>query len=149
MDDPTSTLLRRYLATLAYRLRKALRGTPDGFSDFQAGHGVRTPNDLLNHMRGRLLFVHGHLRPNDGEEPPRLSWTDEVAALSRVLSALDDDLRSAAPLDEATVHRLLQGPLSDVMTHVGQVAMLRRLAGSPIPAESFYDADVVLGDMAL
>jgi hypothetical protein len=149
MDDPTSALLRRYLATLAYRLRKALHGAPDGFSDFQAGHGVRTPNDVLNHMRGRLLFVHGHLRPNHGEEPPRLAWADEVAALSRVLHGLDNDLRTATPLDQATVHRLLQGPLSDVMTHVGQVAMLRRLAGSPIPAESFYDADIVLGDVSL
>lgn len=149
MDDPLSILVRRYLAALAYRLRKALRGAPDGFSEFRAGQGVRTPCDLLNHMRGRLLFVHRHYRPDAGEEPPRLPWAEEVEALTRVLADLDEDLRTGAPLDGAVLHRLLQGPLSDVMTHVGQVAMLRRLAGSPIPAESFYDAEIALGDVSL
>lgn len=149
MDDPCSVLLRRYLAILAYRLRKALRGAPEGFAAFQAGHGVRSPHDMLNHMRGRLLFVHGHFRPNDGEEPPRLPWQSEVEAFARILGELDVELSAAAPLDRETLQRLLQGPLSDVMTHVGQIAMLRRLAGSPIPAESFYDADITLGDVSL
>ena len=48
--------------------------------------------------------------------------------------------------DAAT--RLLQGPLADVMTHVGQIALLRRLAGSPIPPENFYTAAIDVDDLA-
>jgi hypothetical protein len=38
--------------------------------------------------------------------------------------------------------RLLQGPFSDAMTHAGQLAMLRRLAGSPVPPENFIVAAI-------
>jgi hypothetical protein len=38
--------------------------------------------------------------------------------------------------------RLLQGPFSDAMTHAGQLALLRRLAGAPVPPENFIVANI-------
>lgn len=44
-----------------------------------------------------------------------------------------------------TLEELLHGPLSDVMTHAGQLALLRRLAGSPLPPERFIEATIRVG----
>ncbi|MEO8622674.1 MAG: hypothetical protein ABI625_16505 [bacterium] len=40
-------LLQHFLAALAYRTQKALRGAPAGFATFQAGDNVRTPSELV------------------------------------------------------------------------------------------------------
>ena len=41
-----------------------------------------------------------------------------------------------------TAGRLLQGSFSDAMTHAGQLAMLRRLAGIPVAPENFIVAKI-------
>jgi hypothetical protein len=51
-------------------------------------------------------------------------------------------------LKERTEEQLLQGPLADAMTHIGQLAILRRLASSPIPKESFDEAVIRPGDFS-
>ena len=145
MDERERRILRRYLAAIAYRTRKAVTGAPSGFGQFRAGRGVRMPVEILNHMRGRILFVRRHITPGEEGDPPVATWKDELAAFSQALGDLDADLVAGADLDMDTIGRLVQGPLADVMTHVGQLAMLRRLAGSPLPAESFYDAAIEPG----
>jgi len=147
MNQRERRLLRHYLAAIAYRTRKAVTSAPPGFGEFRAGHGVRAPVEILNHMRGRILFVRRRLTPGEEGDPPLATWADEVTAFSRALGDLDTDLAGGAQLSARTVERLLQGPLADVMTHVGQLAMLRRLAGSPLPAESFYDAELEPGQV--
>ena len=134
-------LLQHFLAALAYRTQKALRGAPDSFADFRIAPTARTPFELVWHMTGVIgyarTFIHG------GEfEPPRLpSFADEVARFHETLAALSrdfgDDLRARITDDQ-----FLQGPLSDAMTHAGQLAMLRRLHGSPVASENFIFADV-------
>ena len=41
--------------------------------------------------------------------------------------------------------KLFQGPIADALTHIGQIAMLRRLAGSPMRGESYFKADIRAG----
>jgi hypothetical protein len=45
-------LLQHFLAAIAYRTQKALRGAPDTFGEFRAAKNVRTPHELLWHMTG-------------------------------------------------------------------------------------------------
>ena len=140
--DPARALLRHFLAALAYRTQKALRGAPEGFADFRAGAGVRTPHELVWHMTGvlgyaRTLFEGGEWRPDRLE-----TLAAEVRRFHQVLESLGDHLDAGTPLRDATPERLLQGPLADAMTHAGQLAMLRRLAGSPVAPENFLRADV-------
>ncbi len=85
----------------------------------------------------RTHFVGGEYRPRILEEFER-----EVERFHGMLADLSRQLESDAPLLGTTPARLLQGPLADAMTHAGQLAMLRRLAGSPIPPENFIVADV-------
>jgi uncharacterized damage-inducible protein DinB len=140
--DTTRTLLRHFLAALAYRTQKALRDAPAGFSDFRAGTHVRTPHELVWHMTGvigyaRTLFTGGEWRP-DRLEP----FDAEVHRFHELLEDLARHLEAGTPLQGTTYGRLLQGPFSDAMTHAGQLAMLRRLFGAPVPPENFLRADI-------
>ena len=139
MDD-TRALLRHLLASLAYRTQKALRGAPASFGDFDAGHDVRTPHELVRHMASlmgyaRTFFEGGTYRPE-----PLPSFADEVARFHLQLDALGDTLAAGTPIREITLEQLLRGPIADALTHAGQLGLLRRLSGSPVPPENFIYA---------
>lgn len=72
MNDGQREFLGQYLASIAYCTARALRGPPPVFGDFPVGHGVRAPREIFNRMRGRILFLRGQFRHNEGEEPPSL-----------------------------------------------------------------------------
>lgn len=135
-------LLQHFLAALAYRTQKALRGAGPNFGEFRAAASVRTPFELVWHMTGVIgyarTFLHG------GEfAPPRLGrFEDEVARFHETVASLRDDFADAALVASITDEQFLQGPLADAMTHAGQLAMLRRLAGSPVASENFILAEV-------
>jgi len=142
MDDKGS-LLTHFLGALAYRTQKALRDAPAGFGGFRAAGALRTPSEIVRHMTSvlgyaRACYVGGKYRP---DHLPSLD--DEVSRFHGMLEALAQHIGAGTALrDGMTPERLLQGPLADAMTHVGQLAMLRRLAGSPVPPEDFSVADI-------
>jgi|SRR6516225_5779423 hypothetical protein len=140
---PESRLLRHFLAALAYRTQKSLRDAPPGFGEFQAPSQVRTPAALVRHMTSvlgyaRTFFVGGRYRAE-----PLPTFQDEILRFHEMLDDLARHLEAGTSLrDGMTPARLLQGPLSDAMTHAGQIAMLRRLSGSPVAPENFIFADI-------
>lgn len=142
MDDKRE-LLCHFLAALAYRTQKALRDAPSDFGSFRASVGVRTPSQLVRHMTSvlgyaRTFFVGGTYRP---DSLPSLQ--DEVERFHEMLHDLGRHLEAGTRFRAGmTAERLLQGPFADAMTHAGQLAMLRRLAGSPVPPENFIDAKI-------
>ena len=73
-----------------------------------------------------------------------LSWAEERLRFYVTLAAFDDRLAAEAEL-AAPAERLFQGPVADALTHVGQLAMLRRLAGCPARGENFYVAEIATG----
>lgn len=141
--DEKRELVRHFLAALAYRTQKALRGAPVDFGTFAAGVGVRTPIRLVRHMTSvlgyaRTFFVGGQYRPD-----PLPSLEEEVARFHEMLEDLSQHFHRGTPLLQGmSAERLLQGPLSDAMTHAGQLAILRRLAGVPVAPENFIFADI-------
>jgi len=140
--DEKRHMLKHFLAALAYRTQKALKGAPADFSDFRAAPGLRTPHELLRHMTSVLGYARTNLIGGT-YRPTRLPrFEDEVARFHEMLQALGVELERGTPFQDTTSERMLQGPLSDAMTHAGQLAMLRRLAGSPIPPENFIEADI-------
>jgi hypothetical protein len=135
-------LLQHFLAALAYRTQKALRGAPADFADFRAGTHVRTPYELLWHMTGLVGYARTMLHGGDFA-PPRLpTLADEIARFHATLEALRDDLTDPTLEARISDEQFLQGPLADAMTHAGQLAMLRRLAGAPVASENFIFARV-------
>lgn len=142
MDDKQK-LLQHFLAALAYRTQKALRDAPAEFGNFRAGEQIRTPAELVRHMTSvlgyaRTFFIGGGYRP---EALPSLR--EEIARFHEMLAALAHHLEAGTPmLAEMSAERLLQGPFADAMTHAGQLALLRRLAGVPVAPENFVFADI-------
>lgn len=135
-------MLLHFLAALAYRTQKALRNAPVGFSNFDAGLGVRTPHQLVHHMDSvmgyaKTFFVGGSYRM-----PLMPNFSDEVERFHLTLAGLAQTLEGSTTLGDITMEQLLQGPFSDAMTHAGQLAMLRRLAGSHVQSENFIFADI-------
>lgn len=141
--DPKTELLRHTLATLAYRGGKAVRNAPTDFANFSGGG--RTPGQILAHIGDLLdwaLSIAKGGREWRNSKP--LQWNQEVERFFAALKTLDDYLASSQPL-HASAEKLFQAPIADALTHVGQIAMLRRLAGGPISGESYYDAQITVG----
>ena len=143
MDDKRAMLVH-FLAALAYRTQKALRGAPPSFADFEAGNQVRNPSWLVRHMDSVLGYA---LTCFEGEpasyrNEPLATFDAEIRRFHDKLETLARQLRAGTRLRTASEEQLLQGPFADAMTHAGQLAMLRRLAGSPIPPENFIVAAI-------
>ena len=144
--DPKRALVSHFLAALAYRTQKALRGAPASFADFRVADNVRTPHELIWHMIGVLGYAKT-LLAGGVWQPEKMSFADDIQRFHDLLEDLARYLDTEAALSGVSLEQLLQGPLADAMTHVGQLAMLRRLAGSPIPSENFVFADVRAGKL--
>ncbi len=136
-------MLNHFLAALAYRTQKALRDAPGDFGSFQPPAEVRSPKDLVRHMTSvlgyaRTYFIGGSYWPDELE-----TLDQEVERFHAMLEDLSRYLTNQTPLrDGMTEEQLLQGPFSDAMTHAGQLAMLRRFAGSPVAPENFIVAKI-------
>lgn len=135
-------LLQHYLAALAYRTQKALRGAPDNFGEYRIAPTVRTPRELLWHMTGVIGYARTMFHPGRFTPPALPTFAAEVARFHEVLALLSDDFGSETLHATTTDFQFLQGPLADAMTHAGQLAMLRRLHGSPVASENFVFADI-------
>ena len=135
-------MLRHFLAALAYRAGKALNGAPPDFAVFQAGNKTRTPHELICHMRSVLGYARTFFIGGVYPWPRPDEWQRDIEAFYEMLADLSERLAKDLALDGITEEQLLQGPFSDAMTHAGQLAMLRRLHGSPVPPENFIVAAI-------
>ena len=145
VSDSSRQWLRHAVATLAYRAGKALRGAPDGFADLRISKTTRTAGEILTHM-GDLLgwalsIALGKQQWRNSEPRP---WEHEVTRFFAALEAFDTYLASDLPL-HAPAEKLFQGPIADALTHVGQIATRRSVAGAPVRGENYFLADIVAG----
>ncbi|HXU39013.1 MAG TPA: hypothetical protein VN937_21845 [Blastocatellia bacterium] len=144
-SDEKRELLRHTVATLAYRGGKAVSNAPQGFDEFSADGKTRTPGQILAHIGDLLDWAVGLAK---GEyvfhESTPLPWEQETARFFDALRAFDACLASETPLGYS-VEKLFQGPIADALTHVGQIAILRRIAGAPIRGENYFKAEIVAG----
>jgi hypothetical protein len=144
-SDPKRELLRHAVATLAYRGNKAVRNAPAGFAEFRGCASSRSAGQILAHLGDLLDWG---LSIAEGKQiwqvSEALSWDKETARFFGALQSFDDYLASPELL-HAPAEKLLQGPVADALTHVGQIAMLRRMAGGPVKGEGYFNADIAVG----
>lgn len=139
------TFLRHSLATIAYRGGKAIRNAGPDFANYGSPETSRTPAKILAHM-GDLMdwglsMADGSRKWNDSIPLP---WEKECERFHASLQKFDDYLASGKPL-QAPAEKLFQGPIADALTHIGQLAMLRRTAGVPIKGENYFVAEITTG----
>jgi hypothetical protein len=143
--EPGRQLLRHTVATLAYRGGKALRDAPDEFVEFRIGEKTRTPGQILAHIGDLLDWALSMVRgKEEWHNSDPLSWRKGTERLFAALQALDEFLASESSL-AVPPEKLFQGAIADALTHIGQIALLRRLAGAPIRGENYSRADIVAG----
>lgn len=137
--------LRHTVATLAYRGGKAVREVPENFGTFRLHDSTRTPVEILAHVNDLLDWS---LRMADGEyrwtTSKPATWDEETARFFDLLAQFDTRLASEEPLGQPA-EQIFQGPIADALTHVGQIAMMRRVAGSPLRPENYFKADIRAG----
>jgi hypothetical protein len=144
-SDPKRELLRHTVATLAYRGGKAVRNTPAGFAEFRACESGRTPAQILAHVGDLLDWALSIAQGKQSwKNSAPLPWDKETGRFFATLKGFDDYLASAQPL-HVLAEKLFQAPIADALTHVGQLAMLRRMAGGPMNGENYFVADIVSG----
>jgi hypothetical protein len=137
-------LLRHCLATVAYRGNKALRDAPPEFGSLRPAPGSRSAGEILAHM-GDLLdwgasIARGAQKWHDSKPQ---EWNADVSRFFTGLAAFDEALGSDTSV--GSDEELFQGPIADLLTHIGQIAMLRRLGGSPVKGENYAVAAIRTG----
>jgi hypothetical protein len=144
-QDDVRRFLRHTLATLAYRGGKALRDTPPGAAGVRVCEGGRTPLQILAHVNDLFDWAVSLAQGKQvwRDSTPQ-SWDAEVVRFFEGVQRFDDVLASDEPLG-APADRLFQGPIADAFTHVGQLSLLRRVAGAPVRAENYFKAEIVVG----
>ncbi len=142
---PEIALLRHTLATVGYRGGKALRGVPEGFGEFKVGPHTRTPAQILAHLGDlydwALTQCEGHQAWN---ETAPTTWQADTDRFFAALERVDKYLASGAPLGMPP-NQLFQGAIADSLTHIGQLNILRGIAGASVRAENYARAEIVAG----
>ena len=145
MSDAKIDLLRHLVATIVFRGNVAVRDSGDSFDTFKLADDMRTPGEILAHigdlLEGSLMLLKGEMRMLNSQPLP---WNDEIQRFFDTARDLDSFLASA-PQIEIPIEKLVQGPIADALTHVGQLVILRRAAGMPITSEPYFQADIVAG----
>jgi len=137
--------LRHALATVAYRGAKALRGAPESFAEFRLSDTSRTAAQIVAHLADLYDWALSIAAGKQAwRESKPLPWAGEVERFFAALKKFDDYLASAEPL-HSPIERLFQGPIADALTHIGQIGMLRRMAGAPVRGENYFKADIAAG----
>lgn len=143
--DVERQLLRHSIAVLAYRARKPLMDAPAGFTGFRAADGTRTPGEILAHMCDLMDWAFWMARGEQRWKDTKPSeWAAHCHRFFEALERFDAEVASAEALGKAP-GILLQGPVADALTHVGQLNMLRRMAGAPVRGENYARADITVG----
>ena len=143
--DVKREVLRHVVATVAYRAGIAVSDAPEGFAAFRVDESVRAPGEILAHigdlLAGSLYLLKGEMVYLTSSPLP---WGEEVSRFFSAAERLDAYLESGSPL-ACPVEKIIQGPVGDALTHVGQIVMLRRVAGSPVRAEIYFTAEIIPG----
>lgn len=144
-QDQKRELLRHMVATVAYRGKIAIEDAPADFGGFRATSETRSAAEVLAHI-GDLLEGSCYLLKGEFVElsSQPLAWSDEVDRFMGAVKQLDDFLASDTPLAQPA-EKMVQGPIGDALTHVGQIVMLRRIAGCPIGQTAYFTAEIVPG----
>ena len=144
-DKSKREFLRHTLATLAYRGDKAIKDAPGNFADFKASETTRAPVEILAHIGDLMDWALWMAREKPvWKNSDPLTWDKETARFFDCLQKFDDFLASSEPLAQ-TCEKIFQGPIADALTHVGQIAILRRIFDAPVRAESYFRAEIEKG----
>lgn len=138
-------LLRHIISTIKYRFEKSINGSQQAFNDFNLGKGSRSPKEIVHHINDVIHYARVLIEQESSpQKNEKLSFENEIERFNIELSTVDQ-LLDNQDLDINLSKRLFQGPFSDILTHIGQLAMLQRLVDNPIEGEDFSKSKIKTG----
>jgi len=149
LSSDTTRLMRHLVATIAFRSSRALRDAPAGYEDVRLADDGWRARELLWHMTNVLALAYATITQTDRVKHEPLDWDGEVKRFYGILGEIDAKLAAGASMEPGWDLKLVQGPLADALTHVGQLLSMRRRVGSPIPPTNYIKADIQTGRTAL
>ena len=149
LSSDTTRLLRHLVATIAFRASRTLQKAPEGFEDLRLAEGGMTARELLLHMSNVMSFALATVTGTERVRHEATEWPQEVDRFYSLLAQVDAKLAAGASMETGMDLRLVQGPLADTLTHIGQLHAMRRKAGHPVPPTNYIKADIQAGRTAL
>jgi len=149
LSADTTRIFRHLIATIAYRSSRSLRDAPDSFESTKLPGESKSAAELLLHMTNVLSFAIATVTHTERVRHEPLPWKAEIDRFYSLLGELDTKLAEGVSLESGMDLKLVQGPLSDVLTHIGQLHAMRRAAGSPIAAANYIKAEIHIGYTSL
>jgi len=149
LSADTIRIFRQLLATIAYRASRSLRDVPQGFENACLPGDGKSSLELLCHMTNVLSFAHATVTGTDRVKYEPVGWREEVERFYSLVGKIDAKLSAGVSLESGMDLRLVQGPLADVLTHIGQLHAMRRAAGSPVAATNYIKAEIHIGCTSL
>lgn len=147
--DGARVLLRHLVATLAYRASKVLRDCPPELAEHRMSPASRCPVEIVTHMGDLIDWAIGLANGVYVWKPAgSRGWQGDVERFFAALEVLDARLAAPEPLG-FPAETMIQGPLADALTHVGQLALIRGAAGAAVRPESYARAEIVAGRVRL
>jgi len=136
--------LRAYLGAIAFRFSYLAKNLESEFAEFDAGHGVRKPIEIIRHMSELINFCMSQYKTVESRDLEQLDWRGEKERFLALVKEFDRAIVNGTSFnnDLMQAEKMWQGPLADIMTHIGQLVMLRRLWGSPVEKISYWQAPV-------
>jgi hypothetical protein len=139
-------MVRHFLATIHYRGMKYLSISDDAFNSYLPGNEIRTPAQILNHINGLMLYISSFFIDVQNTFPEEKTFSEEVKRFCQYLKELDNNISSYNLNPKMTYKQILQGPLADIMLHIGELSMQRKCSGKPADdLENYINADIKVG----
>lgn len=145
-------LLRHMLAIIAYRFSASTSDASENYAHLKIGSFSRSPIEIIDHMSQQIhaaIELIGGIPISSVKRAYYKSENFEKCKQNflSLLSSADIRLESMNGMEITKVKVIMQGPLADCLSHIGQLAILRRLAGNPVEPQNFLKAKVLTGKL--
>ena len=143
-DDVSGiTVLVRLLDGLGFRFRWSTEGLSDDDYEFRPASDCMSIGELVGHVWGLVNWVSLSVGLDEFERGDDVSITRErvleiIYALREALRSMSDEDLGDITIDERPFWHIINGPIADALTHVGQINSFRRLAGKPTPKANVF-----------
>ena len=138
-------ILARLVDATGFRLQMATNGLTENEINFRPVEGSMDMMELMKHIYGVLSWAYGSVNKNAVRHSDLTTFEDYRNATlevcndfkNRLLEMSDEEVENVSVYlkrNDTTysIYYLINGPISDALTHVGQIASWRRIAGNPV-----------------
>ena len=133
-----TAILVRLLDGLGFRFRWSTEGLRNNDYNYRPASDCMNIKELVQHIWGLINWVClslGHMEFKREDEPLliRNDILEMIYVLRESLISLRDEELCGVTIDGKPFWYIINGPLADALTHVGQINSFRRMAENPAP----------------